>query len=141
MNARYGFIKNLRYLCLVGVIALGMISIVGSNGDGDGDEVAEVFARMGDHFQAQAAAGVDVVFQFSISGAGGGEWQVKVKDGKCEIEAGVAEKATTTLKMSAGDFLKYVSGELDAMQAYTSGRLKVEGDLMKSQLIAKLFRM
>lgn len=37
MKARYAFIKNLRYLCLVGVIALGMISIVGSNGGGDGD--------------------------------------------------------------------------------------------------------
>lgn len=37
MKARYGFIKDLRYLYLVGVIALGMISIVGSNGGGDGD--------------------------------------------------------------------------------------------------------
>jgi len=26
------------------------------------------------------------------------------------------------------------------MQAYTAGKLKVEGDLMKSQLIEKLFR-
>jgi putative sterol carrier protein len=26
------------------------------------------------------------------------------------------------------------------MQAYTSGKLKIEGDIMKSQLIEKLFR-
>ncbi len=31
------FIKNLRYLCLIGVIALGLITIVGSNGGGDGE--------------------------------------------------------------------------------------------------------
>ncbi len=29
---RTGFIKNLRYLCLIGVIALGLMTIVGSNG-------------------------------------------------------------------------------------------------------------
>lgn len=35
-KARNPIIKNLRYLCLVGVIALGLITIVGSNGGGDG---------------------------------------------------------------------------------------------------------
>ena len=28
-----------------------------------------------------------------------------------------------------------IAGELPAMQAYTSGKLKIEGDIMKSQLI------
>jgi len=36
MKARYAFIKNLRYLCLVGVMALGLMTIVGSNGGGGG---------------------------------------------------------------------------------------------------------
>jgi len=31
------FVKNLPYLCLIGVIALGLITIVGSNGGDDGD--------------------------------------------------------------------------------------------------------
>ena len=31
-RTRTGFIKNLRYLCLIGVIALGLMTIVGSNG-------------------------------------------------------------------------------------------------------------
>jgi len=31
------FIKNLRYMCLIGVIALGLITIVGSNPTGDSD--------------------------------------------------------------------------------------------------------
>ena len=31
-------------------------------------------------------------------------------------------------------------GELNAMAAYTSGKIKIEGDLMKSQLIEKLFK-
>ena len=34
-----------------------------------------------------------------------------------------------------------MNGKLPPMQAYTSGKLKSEGDVMKSQLIEKLFRL
>jgi 3-hydroxy-3-methylglutaryl CoA synthase/NAD(P)-dependent dehydrogenase (short-subunit alcohol dehydrogenase family)/putative sterol carrier protein len=104
-----------------------------------GGSVGAVFAQMAERFDPSAAAGVDVVFQFSIAGPGGGDWNVTVKDGACEVEEGVHAKPTTTLKIGDADFLKLVGGELGAMQAYTSGKLKIEGDLMKSQLVTKLF--
>jgi NAD(P)-dependent dehydrogenase (short-subunit alcohol dehydrogenase family)/putative sterol carrier protein len=107
---------------------------------GDEMDVKAVFDRMPEHFQKEAAAGVDVVFQFNISGAGGGDWYVRIKGGECEVGKGTHSKPTTTIKMTDEDFLQYVSGKLPAMQAYTVGRLKVEGDLMKSQLIEKLFK-
>jgi putative sterol carrier protein len=75
-----------------------------------------------------------------LGGGGGGTWQVKVKDQKCEVKEGSAEKSTTTIKMGDEDFVKMIQGQLNAMSAYTSGKLKVEGDLMKSQLIEKLFK-
>jgi putative sterol carrier protein len=34
-----------------------------------------------------------------------------------------------------------MNGKLAAMEAYTSGKLKIDGDIMKSQLIGKLFKM
>jgi len=40
-KARNGLIKNLRYICLIGVIALGLITIVGSNGDDTSAPVAD----------------------------------------------------------------------------------------------------
>jgi putative sterol carrier protein len=107
--------------------------------DGPGS-VQAVFENLLDAFQAEAAAGVDVVFQFTISGPGGGDWYAVVKDGACTVEAGLHEKPTTTLKMSDDDFLQYVGGQLPAMQAYSTGKLKIEGDLMKSQLVEKLFK-
>ena len=102
--------------------------------------VQAIFDILPDAFQPEAAAGVDVVFQFSISGPGGGDWYAAIWDGICEVQAGTHEKPTTTLKMVDEDFLKYVSGRLPAMQAYSSGKLKIEGDLMKSQLVEKLFK-
>jgi putative sterol carrier protein len=91
-------------------------------------------------FVAEAGAGVDVVFQYHISGGNGGDWFSIIKDGACRVEAGVHEKPSCTLKMGAADFLALMNGKLPAMQAYTAGKLKIEGDLMKSQLIEKLFK-
>jgi NAD(P)-dependent dehydrogenase (short-subunit alcohol dehydrogenase family)/putative sterol carrier protein len=101
--------------------------------------VQAVFDDMLDGFKADAAAGVDVIFQFSLSGIGGGDWYCVIKDGSCSIDPGLHEKPACTLKMTAPDFLAMMGGKLPAMQAFTSGKLQIEGDVMKSQLLEKLF--
>ena len=102
--------------------------------------VRDVFSRIPDAFQADRAAGVDVVFQYRISGPGGGDWNVAVKDASCAVEEGIHSNPTTTILMSDEDFLSLMSGKLKPMQAFSSGKLKIQGDLMKSQLIEKLFK-
>lgn len=101
----------------------------------------EIFDMMPGQFKKDAAAGVDVVFQYSISGSGGGDWYVTVKDQTCDVQAGKADKATCTIKMKDSDFVDMISGKLNPMQAFTSGKLAISGDVMKSQLIEKLFSM
>jgi len=103
--------------------------------------VKDIFERLPDAFQPDNASGVDVVFQFDISGGDGGSWYVTVKDGTCEVAEGSTGSPTTTIKMVDDDFVKLITGELNAMSAFTSGKLKIEGDLMKSQLIEKLFKL
>ena len=102
--------------------------------------VADVFNYMPAAFVADVAAGVDVVFQYHITGEGGGDWCCVITDGSCRVEAGTHEKPTCTLKMDAADFLAMMNGRLAAMQAYTSGKLNIGGDIMKSQLLEKLFK-
>jgi NAD(P)-dependent dehydrogenase (short-subunit alcohol dehydrogenase family)/acyl dehydratase len=107
---------------------------------GSGLTVQGMFDQMPKAFQADKAAGVVVTFQYRISGPKGGDWFTVVKDGSCQVSQGMVDKPTTTIKMADEDFLALMSGQLKAMQAYTSGKLKIEGDLMKSQLIEKLFK-
>jgi putative sterol carrier protein len=102
--------------------------------------VSEVFDAMPEALVADAAAGVDVIFQYSISGDGGGDWFCSIRNGKCRVEAGHHEGPSCTLKMRDSDFLDLMNGRLPAMQAYTSGKLRIEGDIIKSQLIEKCFR-
>jgi putative sterol carrier protein len=102
--------------------------------------VANVFDAMPGRFKAEAAGGISAVFQYRIGGAGGGEWYCQVNDQKCEVIAGNHPAPTCTLIMDSADFLAMMAGRLPPMQAYTTGKLKIEGDLMKSQLIEKLFQ-
>ena len=100
-----------------------------------------IFSMMKQVFKSDAAEGVDVVFQYTLSGPKGGDWSVIVKDKTCSVEKGKAEKPTCTLKLSDIDFVQLALGKLNPMQAYTSGKLQIDGDVMKSQLIEKLFSM
>ncbi|WP_319405068.1 SDR family NAD(P)-dependent oxidoreductase [uncultured Desulfosarcina sp.] len=101
--------------------------------------VPAVFDAMPGAFVAEAGAGVNVVFQYAIAGAG--EWHCTIKEGTCTVAAGLHDSPTCTLKIADEDFLKMMNGQLPPMQAYTSGKLKIEGDIMKSQLIEKLFKL
>ncbi len=101
----------------------------------------DVFDAMKDSFNKDKAKGIDVTFLFNISGERGGNWVVQIKDGNLKIQKRDIENATTTLEMRDNDFLDMMNGKLSAMQAYTSGKLKISGDIVKSQLIEKLFKM
>ena len=101
--------------------------------------VKGVFERMPQAFRADKAAEVDAVFQYQISGPGGGDWHVMVKNGTCEVHEGMHSGPTTTILMADEDFLALIRGKLNAMKAFTSGKLKIKGDVMKSQLVEKLF--
>ena len=103
--------------------------------------VEAVFKKMPEAFNADAAPGMDVTFQFSLSGEGGGDWYAEIKGGTCKVETGISSNPTSTIKMDAADFLDMIGGRLNAIQAFMSGKLKVEGDIMKAQLIGKMFKL
>ena len=105
-----------------------------------GPSVAKIFKRMPDAFRADKAKDVDVVFGYSITGQGGGDWSVSICDGACTVTEGKVDKPTTTIEMAADDFMAMISGKLNPMAAFSSGQLKIGGDIMKSQLIEKLFK-
>jgi NAD(P)-dependent dehydrogenase (short-subunit alcohol dehydrogenase family)/acyl dehydratase/putative sterol carrier protein len=105
------------------------------------ETASAVFEAMPAAFKPDAAAGVNVVFQYLISGANGGDWSCAIRNQACTVASGRHDKPTCTLKIMDSDFLDMMNGKLKPMQAYTSGKLAIEGDIMKSQLIEKLFAM
>lgn len=102
---------------------------------------AAVFDAMPGLFKPRAAEGIEVVFQYIIAGQGKGDFYCEIKNGECEVKAALHDKPTCTLKMDAAHFLDMMNGKTTPMQAYSSGKLTIEGDIMKSQLIEKLFNL
>jgi putative sterol carrier protein len=99
----------------------------------------EVFDKVPEVFNADAAKGLDAVFQFEITGEGGGNWNVTVKEGTCQVQEGNHDAPTVTLTMSTETWLAMMNKELNGMQAFMSGKLKLSGDMMLAQRIPELF--
>ena len=99
----------------------------------------DIFSKIPESLNATAAQGLDAVFQFDISGNEGGSWNLIVKDASCRVREGTHSAPTVTLSMSAEDWVSMVNKELNPMQAFMSGKLKVSGDIMLAQRIPELF--
>src|SRR5438132_1209472 len=57
-----------------------------------------------------------------------------------QLAKGAPGPARVTLALAFPDFLRLVSGKLDGMQAFFSGKLKVSGDMMFAQTMQSWFK-
>jgi putative sterol carrier protein len=104
----------------------------------------EIFARMAEHLDPNKAKGQDAVVHFQILGRPDGgydEFEVVVKDGKCEVTQTPSEEPRVTLKVGPVAFLKLITSQKSGPELFMTGKLKIEGDLMFAPQIASLFRI
>ncbi|MEW6261576.1 MAG: long-chain-fatty-acid--CoA ligase [Thermodesulfobacteriota bacterium] len=101
--------------------------------------VEDIFGSMEARVNPDGVKGITANYGYVITGEGGGEWTVSVKDGRVKVLKGLIEpKVTTTC--AAKDWIALTLGQLDGMTAFTSGRLKVEGDLGLMTKATKFFK-
>ena len=98
---------------------------------------AEIIKTLTSKFNASAAAGLDLVFQFNIEDAE--NYSLTVKDGTCDVQAGENADANVTLIMDSETFKGIATGETDGMQAFMGGKLRAEGDMMLAMKLSELF--
>ncbi len=99
--------------------------------------VAQIFQKLKDNFNAGAASGLDLVFQFSVEDAD--NYHLVVTDGNCDLVAGDHDDPSVTLIMNTETLQGIVSGETDGMQAFMAGQLRAEGDMMLAMKLGELF--
>jgi aminoglycoside phosphotransferase (APT) family kinase protein len=74
-------------------------------------------------------AGAPVRLQFRLSGQGGGDWWVLVHGDGASRHAGVVDDPDATLEADVADWRAVQAGDLDRLQAFMDGKLKISGDL------------
>lgn len=99
--------------------------------------VKPLLEQMHQRFNPAVAAGMDAIFQYDISDEG--SWQITVKDDQCGIIEGDDSEATVTLSMTTDTLASVISGEIDGMQAFMSGRIKATGDIILATRLPDLF--
>jgi putative sterol carrier protein len=101
--------------------------------------VAESMKGLQEHFNPGAAAGLNKILQFNISGEQAGQWALKVANQTCELIPGGVEKPDLTLSLADKDWIAIVEGKLNPMTAYMTGKLKANGDIALATRIASIF--
>ena len=103
--------------------------------------ITDLMSKMPSAFVPEKAQGLDVVLQFKFSGAEAGDWYAVIKDGAVKVEQGEHEKPTMTLMADSADYVALFTGQLDPMQAFMQGKLKLQGDLNLAMKMTQFFKM
>jgi len=101
--------------------------------------VAESFEAMPSILNPAAAAGMNKIFQWNITGDEAGKWALQIANGEGKIIPGGVEKPDITFTVSDNDWLAISEGKLDPMNAFMTGKLKVAGDMMLAMKVPNLF--
>jgi len=97
--------------------------------------------KMPGAFLPEKAQGLSAAIQFKFSGAEAGEWYAEIADGKCVTAQGVHPSPKMTLSADSSDYVKIFTGELDGMQAFMQGKIKLAGDLNLAMKLMQMFKI
>jgi putative sterol carrier protein len=104
------------------------------------DQVKEIFNAMPANLNADAAKGMNAVIQFNLTGDGGGNYYVTIKDGTCTVTEGTHQSPNMTMTMAAQDYVDMITGKLNGQMAFMSGKLKIAGDIGLAMKMQSLFK-
>jgi len=103
--------------------------------------VAELMEKMPGAFIPEKAQGVDATIQFKFTGEEAGDWHATIKEGKVDVERGTHPSPKMTLTADSQDYVKLFTGELDGMQAFMQGKIKLAGDLNLAMKLMQMFKI
>ncbi len=97
------------------------------------EEIREIFIHSDVHDYCGQLA-----MQITMTGQGGGTFYVKFVNGQLEVSPFDYKDFDILFIADTQDFLKIARGEMNAVAAYTVGKLRIEGDLGKASEIQRL---
>lgn len=100
----------------------------------------QAFDMMPTRFNKEAAKGLNAIYQFDLSGDGGGKWHVIINNDSCQVKEGPAASPSITISMTAQDYLDMLSGKLNGQMAFMTGKLRIAGDMGLALRMQSIFQ-
>ncbi|MBN1945514.1 MAG: SCP2 sterol-binding domain-containing protein [Bradymonadales bacterium] len=104
-------------------------------------EIFESLLPAGIAKNKDTAMGINAVYQFDITGENGGTWVVDLTRSEDWVSKGPSDAAQCTIEVSDQDWIDIIQGNLNAMQAFMMGKLRVSGDLGLATQLQQIFSM
>ncbi|MBT2692593.1 SCP2 sterol-binding domain-containing protein [Bacillus sp. ISL-55] len=73
--------------------------------------------------------GMNVVYQYDITGDDTGTFQLFISDGTARVVEGTEGTPNCTMKLSDKNFKKMIMGKLNGTAAFMTGKLKIQGSM------------
>jgi putative sterol carrier protein len=102
--------------------------------------VEKAFIGLERVFQPENTVNIDAIVQFELIGEGGVEFFATLRNQAMKLEIGHAPSSKVKMSMPAEDFLAMLDGTLSTTDAFTSGKLKVGGNLIYAMKLATVFK-
>ena len=100
-----------------------------------------IFAATESMFRPDRAQGQDGVVQWEVTdGDSTHVYQVIVDSGTCRASAGPADAPKATLTFDLPNFVRFMAGEMNGIQALMTGKVRISGDVMYAQRMESFFR-
>ncbi len=101
----------------------------------------ELITKVRNKAQEADISGTDfLAVQINITGKDAGVFYVEVKDHKISVEPYEYYDRNCAVTMDMTNFNKLIDGKLDPILAFTTGKLKVDGDAGKALEFSKLIK-
>jgi len=97
---------------------------------------ADIFAQMG---QKNTVTIQDVTVVYDLTGEGGGQFGIVIKNGSINIHQGPFNQADVIIRMKASDFVLFSKNPQKFQEAFMSGKIKVEGDLTAVMQLQQIY--
>ena len=112
-----------------------------SPGQQGGDNVVpqDVFNGMRESFRADKARGVQLRYQWDLSGPNGGQWWIEVNNGSYKMGRGKIDNPNVTFVASDKTWVDISNGKLKGSWAVITGRLKVNGSKSAARKLDDVF--
>jgi len=106
-----------------------------------------VFWQMPQRLDGQRATGVNAAVLWRIRGrpdGGTDDFRLLISNGSARTVRGTSDEPplpVLTMTIDGVDFLKLISGSLDPVRGYLSGRVELAGDIMFAAKLGGMFRV